>query len=206
MLKNNKIRPWLGWSNAWIIQVILAAWILSSHKNELWEEAWPFMITVCFDNNREFSVVLKRLHAAAGAEPFNCLSNFMGCMPGIRVSSYESLKNWIFVHDDSSNQIQQQCWKRVLQEKSLSGTGESIHAAFEEIHAGCCNEHTEHHIIENYLKRPHWKYSLAVQSKDCETTFESMALVHKFVRSTHQRHGSGMGLLIAWIQHKLRLL
>ena len=57
----------------------------SSHENDQQAETSFLKITVRLDNGKDFSDILKRSQAAAGALPFNCLSNFMGCMPGIRV-------------------------------------------------------------------------------------------------------------------------
>ena len=56
----------------------------SSHDNELQAETQFFKITVRLDDGGDFSDVLDARNlskAAAGAQPFNCLSHFMGGMP-----------------------------------------------------------------------------------------------------------------------------
>ena len=62
----------------------------SRHENDQRAETWFFKIIVRLDDCKDFSDILiacnlKKLQAADGAQPFNCLCNFMGCMPGIRV-------------------------------------------------------------------------------------------------------------------------
>ena len=82
---------------------------------------------------------IRRLQAATGAQPFNCLSYFMAACPdSYRSENSGAQQHEGFVHNGSSNQIRRgTCTlKRVLPEKVVSDTVEIIQATFEEIHPG----------------------------------------------------------------------
>ena len=64
-------------------------------ENELLAETWFLKIIVSQWWYR-LSRCLKHSQEAAWAQPFNCLSNFMACIPEIRVSTFGSLKNQRF--------------------------------------------------------------------------------------------------------------
>ena len=75
MQNKNGIRPWRGC------------------EDELWAEPWVFKITVHLDDEGDFSDVLNACKQQLEHKPFYCLSNFMGCIPKIRVSTSGSSKN-----------------------------------------------------------------------------------------------------------------
>ena len=82
MQNKNRIRPWRGWSK------------------QPWErtagtagQKHGFLRPQCVSTMIETFRCLKRSQAAAGAQPFDSLSNFMGCIPDIRVSTFGSSKN-----------------------------------------------------------------------------------------------------------------
>ena len=153
-----------------------------------WQKHCFFNITVRLDNGRDFSNVLN----TSNPQLEHSLSNVSGISWGAnRASESEHLgAHWVegFVHYVSSNRTRLGCLKRVLPEKSLSDTGEIYKLPLKLfIPAAAMPAQKSHHKTINILKRPCWIFSLAVQSKGCETTFAVPA--GNFFRSTHPRHG-----------------
>ena len=149
-----------------------------------------FKITGHLDDDRDFSDVLDA-QAAAGEQPFYCLSNFLGCMPGIRVWTIGSSKNWRFCAQ----------W---FFEPNSTGMFET-YVAWETLEWHWRN-YTTCLLGDSSLQRQclhiTWIEHAGYSCLHCsQKTAKQLSRIQRtiFFRSTHQRHGLGMRRSISWI-------